>query len=594
MLSAHEMPSFRRLLPYLRRYSWQLSAVLASAIGLTFLNLLHPLLIRSLIHVVRSQSGQGAIRKVMLLGLSLAGLFSVRVLFRFVYMYLGHKLAYSFVGDMRVLLYEHLQKLSARFFSNRQTGELLKRVMSDTRDLEPLLAHYIPDMTVNGLVLIGVGTILFSLNPRLAVLAIVPMPLLLFGNLFFGKRVRRTLKDSSSRLGRLTGVIQDNLIGIKEIQLFTQEGREYDRIHAASSDVTRIHLFGLKMQSILTPTMEYLTSLGIVFTVLFGGRAVLNQSMPVEDLVAFMLYLGIFYLPVTQMAQLNEMLQVAHAAADHVVEVLNVDPDVDDSPGATDPGRLRGDIEFKNVSFKYNDRVPTLNSISFRVNAGKMLALVGSSGAGKTTIASLVPRFYDVADGSVTIDQIDVRKMTMKGLRSNISMVMQDVFLFNGTIGDNIRYSQITASTDDLIRASKAAFAHDFICDLPDGYDTKIGERGVRLSGGQKQRLAIARAILRDAPILILDEATSAVDTETEVEIQRALTRLMRNRTTIVIAHRLSTIKNADHIIVLDKGSIVEAGVHQDLIVANGAYQRLYEANSRVHFESRVIARPTA
>jgi len=584
------MHSFRRLLPHLRKYRWQLSAVLSSAIGLTLLNLLHPLLIRSLIRTVRSTTGPGALSRVALLAALLAAVYFVRGFFRFVYMYLGHKLAYSFVGDMRVLLYEHLQKLSARFFSNRQTGELLKRVMSDTRDLEPLLAHYIPDMTVNCLVLIGVGTILFSLNPSLATLAVVPMPLLLFGNLFFGKRVKRMLKDSSRRLGTLTGVIQDNLVGIKEIQLFTQEGREYDRIHAASSDETRIHLFGLKMQSILTPSMEYLTSLGIVFTVFFGGRAVLNHVMPVEDLVAFMLYLGMFYLPVTQMAQLNEMLQVAHAAADHVVEVLHVDPDVDDSPGAIDPGRLVGSIEFSDVSFKYNERVPTLHSISFQVNSGKMLALVGSSGAGKTTIASLIPRFYDVASGSVSIDGIDVRRMTMKGLRSNISMVMQDVFLFNGTIGDNIRYSNFAASEEDLLRASKAAFAHAFISDLPEGYDTKIGERGIRLSGGQKQRLAIARAILRNAPILILDEATSAVDTETEVEIQDALVRLMKNRTTIVIAHRLSTIRNADRIIVLDKGSIVESGIHQELVRARGPYQRLYDANTRVYPEFRHTA----
>ena len=581
------MHSFRKLLPHLRKYRWQFTIVLCSAIGLTSLNLLHPLLIRSLIRTIQKATGQDAARQVALLGILLAATYFIRSFFRFIYMYLGHKLAYSFVGDMRVLLYEHLQKLSARFFSNRQTGELLKRVMSDTRDLEPLLAHYIPDMTVNCLVLLGVGTILFSLNPKLAALAIVPMPLLLFGNLFFGKRVRSTLKDSSSRLGRLTGVIQDNLVGIKEIQLFTQEGKEYERIHAASSDVTRIHVFGLKMQSILAPSMEFLTSLGIVFTVFFGGSAVLGRTMPVEDLVAFLLYLGIFYLPVTQMAQLNEMLQVAHAAADHVVEVLNVDPDVDDSPGAFDPGRLAGAIEFKNVSFNYNERVPTLNDISFRVDPGKVLALVGSSGAGKTTIASLVPRFYDVAAGSVTIDGIDVRRMTMKGLRSNISMVMQDVFLFNGTVGDNIRYSNIAATEDDLVEAAKAAFAHQFISDLPDGYDTRIGERGVRLSGGQKQRLAIARAVLRNAPILILDEATSAVDTETEAEIQAALNRLMRNRTTVVIAHRLSTIKNADHIVVLDKGSIVETGDHRQLLSANGAYRRLYEANDHLNYVQR-------
>jgi ATP-binding cassette, subfamily B, bacterial len=305
--------------------------------------------------------------------------------------------------------------------------------------------------------------------------------------------------------------------------------------------------------------------------------------MPVGDLVAFVLYLSLFYQPITVMAQMTEVLHVAITGADHVVEMLDIQPDVDDAPNAIDPGRLRGEVEFNNVSFEYNEHVATLHDISFRVGPGQMLALAGPTGAGKTTIASLLPRFYDVASGSITIDGIDVRSMTIHGLRSNISMVLQDVFLFNGTIGENIRYSNLSASDDEVVRASKAARAHDFIMALPEGYQTQIGERGVKLSGGQKQRLAIARAVLKNAPILILDEATSAVDTETEAEIQEALNELMRGRTSIVIAHRLSTIKNADQIIVLDQGRIVEQGRHQDLIFGNGRYQRLHEAHARLN-----------
>jgi ATP-binding cassette subfamily B protein len=305
--------------------------------------------------------------------------------------------------------------------------------------------------------------------------------------------------------------------------------------------------------------------------------------MNVEDLVAFVLYLGMFYQPITVMTQMNEFLNTALAAADHIIEVLDIEPDVRDLPGAVDPGRLRGEVEFKNVDFKYNEHVPTLHDISFKVKPGQMLALAGPTGAGKTTIASLLPRFYDVVSGSITIDGKNVRDMTVRGLRSNISMVLQDVFLFNGTVIENIRYSNLSASDEEVIEAAKAARAHEFISAMPDGYQTRIGERGVKLSGGQKQRLAIARAVLKNAPILILDEATSAVDTETEAEIQEALNELMKGRTSIVIAHRLSTIKHADQIIVLEAGRVVEQGNHQTLIFGNGRYQRLHEANARLN-----------
>ncbi len=577
------MYSVRKLLPFLRPYRKHMIVVILSAIGITVMNLLNPWLVRQLLQIIRTETGNTAIADVTTLALTLAGVFVVRALFRFLYAYVAHIMAYSFVDDLRVGVYTHLQRLSLRFFADQQTGDILKRVISDTRDIEPLIAHYIPDMSVNFLLLIGVGVILFSLNPMLAVLTMLPMPLLLVSNLFFGQRMRRALKELSGRLGRLTGVVQDNLVGMKEIQLFTQEHHEYERIHAASGDITRVHLYGLKMQAILSPSIEWLTSMGLVIVVLFGGQAVLSGKMQVEDLVAFVLYLGMFYQPITLMTQMNEILHVALTGADHVVEMLDIQPDVDDLPDATDPGRLRGEVEFHDVSFEYNQHVHTLHNISFKVLPGQMLALAGPTGAGKSTIASLLPRFYDVASGSITIDGIDVRDMTVRGLRSNISMVLQDVFLFNGTISENIRYSNLAASEDEVIRAAKAARAHDFIMALPEGYQTQIGERGVKLSGGQKQRLAIARAVLKNAPILILDEATSAVDTETEAEIQAALNELMEGRTSIVIAHRLSTIRNADQIIVLESGQIVERGRHQDLIYGHGRYQRLHEAHARLN-----------
>lgn len=577
------MYSLRKLLPYLRTYRWHMVVVILAAVGITTVNLVNPWLVRELVQIIRIESGMAAFNRVTTLAVILIVAFVLRAVFRFLYSYIAHVMAYSFVGDMRVVLYSHLQRLSARFFADRQTGELLKRVISDTQDIEPLIAHYIPDMVVNVLLLFGVGFILFRMNATLALLTLLPMPLLLFSNLFFGKRMRNSFKDASRRLGILVGVVQDNLVGMKEIQIFTQEPREYERINELSTSTIKTRLYALKMQALLVPSIEFLTAMGLVIIVLFGGQAALSGTMPVEDLVAFVLYLGIFYQPITLMAQMSEMLHVALAGAERVVEVLDIQPDIDDAPDSIVPGRLNGEVEFKNVRFDYNERMPTLHDISFKVLPGHTLALVGPTGAGKTTIASLIPRFYDVVSGSVTIDGIDVRTMSVRGLRANISMVMQDVFLFNGTVGDNIRYSNLSAADEDIIHAAQAARAHDFIMSLSEGYDTEIGERGVKLSGGQKQRLAIARAVLKNAPILILDEATSSVDTETEAEIQEVLTELMKGRTSIVIAHRLSTIRNADQIIVLDEGRIVEHGRHDDLVFAQGRYRRLHEANARMN-----------
>jgi ABC-type multidrug transport system fused ATPase/permease subunit len=577
------MYSFRRLFPFLRQYRWHMIIVIISSGVITAMNLINPWLVRELVQIIRTETGDAAVRRVITLAVLLLVVFILRSIFRFLYSYIAHVMAYSFVGTLRVAVYNHLQQLSARFFADRQTGEILKRVINDTRDIEPFIAHYIPDMIVNILLLMGVGLILFSLNPTLALLTLLPMPLLFFSYIFLGKPMKAAMKDASGKLGTLVGMVQDNLTGIKEIQLFTQEQREHERINEHSHQATKTLLYGLKLHAFLVPSIDFLTAFGLVIVVLFGGQAALNGTIQVEDLVAFVLYLGVFYQPITMMAQMNETLHVALTGADHVVEVLDIKPDVEDAPDCIEPSRLRGEIEFKNVCFEYNEHIPTLNDVSFKVMPGQMLAVAGPTGAGKTTIASLLPRFYDVASGCVTIDGIDIRKMSIRGLRSNISMVLQDVFLFNGTIRDNIRYSDLSASDEAIIRASKTARAHEFIMSLPEGYDTQIGERGVKLSGGQKQRLAIARAVLKNAPILILDEATSAVDTETEAEIQEALNELMKGRTSIVIAHRLSTIRNADQIIVLESGRIVEKGRHQDLIFGNGRYQRLHEAHVQLN-----------
>lgn len=568
-----------QLWPHLKPYRWQMVVVILSTLGVTATNLINPWLVRGVVQII---GDQGNAEGLIGLTLGLIVVFAARALFRFLTAYVAHVMAWNLVGDLRVALYAHLQRLSPRFYADRQTGELLTRVIKDTQDIEPLIAHYIPDLIVNVLLLLGVAIILFSLNPVLALLTLIPMPLLVFSGIIFGGRMSGWFKIASQRLGALSAVVQDNLAGIKEIQIFTQEQREHGRVHVLSKRTTDDRLIALKLQAILHPTIELLSAAGVVIVVWFGGQAVSGAELALEDLVAFILYLGIFYQPIVALAQMSEMLHTAIAGAERVSEVLNLAPDVADSPQNHDPGRIRGEIVFNDVCFDYQPGAPTLRHVSFTVQPGQTLALVGPTGAGKSTIASLIPRFYDPQSGIITIDGVDTRDIQLSALRRNISMVLQDVFLFNGTVRDNIRYSAPGASDEAVEQAAKAAHAHEFIAAMPEGYDTIIGERGVRLSGGQKQRLAIARAVLKDAPILILDEATSAVDTETEAEIQQALSELLQGRTAIVIAHRLSTIRSADLIAVMEEGCVVQMGRHDELIRSGGLYARLHRASAAV------------
>jgi len=539
-----------------------------------------PWLIRDLVRIIAAESQGGAWKEavgpVSWLTFGLVASFLLRAAFLFLMGYVAHIVAWSYVRDLTVALYEHLQRQSLGYYGDRQTGELLTRLSKDTADMEPFMAHDIPDIIVNVSMLVGISAILFSLDPTLAALTLVPLPLLAFFVVRFSDRMHEAFTRAREHYGALSALLQDNLSGMKEIQIFSGEAREKRRVRGQAQRHTRDRLKANKLEALWTPGIEVIAGAGTVIVAWFGGRAALQGRLPVEDLVAFVLYLGLFYQPLRLLARTSEGFQEARTGAQHVWEVLDVQPDVVDPPEGVDSGRVRGKVHFEGVDFEYEPDLPVLNNVSFEVKPGQTLALVGPTGAGKSTIVSLIPRFYDPKRGRVLIDGIDVSEMRLASVRRNVSMVLQDTFLFAGTVKENLRFGNEGASNEEIVVAAKAANAHSFIEALPRGYDTRLGERGVRLSGGQKQRLSIARAILKDAPILILDEATSSVDTQTEEEIQEALHQLMQERTTIVIAHRLSTVRHADLIAVLEGGSIVELGTHEHLMRCKGLYRNLY------------------
>ncbi|OPZ90724.1 MAG: putative ABC transporter ATP-binding protein [Firmicutes bacterium ADurb.Bin419] len=500
-----------------------------------------------------------------------------RAFFTYLNRYFSHVAAWNLVGDMRVLVYEHLQKLSLSFYQDKQTGQLMSRAINDTATLEVLIAHAVPDLITNILIFIGTAILLFVINPLLAVLTLIPIPFLLLGGVVFIKKIRPNFRKAQGTLGDLNAVVQDNISGIKEIQVFNQQARESKRIEKRARRYTSAILGALKLSAVFHPVVEMVSSLGTVIVVAFGGWLALGNYVSIADIVAFIMFLGLFYQPITTLARVIEDLQQASAGAERVFELIDTEPDIVDSKDARTIIRSKGEISFNNVNFHYIPESPVLKNVSFIAKPGKMIALVGPTGVGKTTIISLIARFYDPLSGSIQIDGTDLKDITVSSLRNQISIVLQDIFLFNGSVAENIAYGSKEASVDDIIKAAKIARAHDFISELPEGYDTVIGERGVKLSGGQKQRLSIARAVLRNTPILILDEATASVDVQTETEIQQAIQELAGSRTIIVIAHRLSTVRQADQILVLKDGEIVETGTHEELVNMDGLYRELCE-----------------
>lgn len=572
------MKTILRLLKLAKQYAGTLAATVAALLGAAVLNLATPFLVQRL--TAGLSAGSATSRFILTAAAILLLAYLLRAVCRFFAMWLAHVAAWNFVGELTLKLYDKLQTLSLSWYKDKGTGQIMSRVLNDTRNLEILFAHALPDMFSNIVVILLVGVMIFLINPLLALFTLISLPIVIAVSGLYSKKVAPLFRINQKVLGDLNGDLQDVVSGMKEVQAFAREQQEHLRMKDFCRHYSKVNIRANFANAIYNPTVEFLIGLGTVTVMGFGGLIVSGALFPEAaltpaELVGFFLYLSLFYTPLTTLARCAEDIQTALAGAERIFEVLDAQPDVREDEDAQELKACRGEIEFDRVSFAYRDGETVLDDLSFTVRPGEMIAFVGATGAGKTTIVSLLERFYDPTSGRILYDGQDIRHVTLNSLRRNLAIVLQDVFLFNGTVYENIAYGSDSPTEEQVYAAAKTAHADEFIRKMPEGYQTAIGERGVRLSGGQKQRIAIARAVLRRAPVLILDEATSAVDNETELQIQQAIEALSGKQTIFAIAHRLSTIRRADRIVVISDGKIAESGTHEELLERGGAYASL-------------------
>ena len=511
-----------------------------------------------------------------ILPLAIMGLGVIQGLFTFGQGYLMNYVGQRVVANIREKLYSHLQTLSLSFFDKTPTGVLMARITNDVNSIQGAVSNAVTGMIKDLFTFIGLMGVIFYRDWQLALLALLVFPLAVYPFVRFGRKLRKISKRTLESMAYISTFLQETIFGHRVVKAFNMEAYENKRFAGANEQYFKYLMRRVTIRALSTPVMEWLAYLGIGSFIWVGGYSVITGRMTVGEFFSFLTAMALLYDPMRGLSKVNLLIQEGIAAAQRIFAILDLKPEVTDAPDAQILPPFSRQIEYRNISFRYDDEM-VLNRINFKVKHGEKVALVGSSGAGKTTVINLLPRFYDVAKGKILIDGMDIRHATLKSLRDQIGVVSQQTLLFNDTVRHNIAYGRPDIPADEVIRAAKMADAHDFIVKLPQGYDTVIGEQGVRLSGGQRQRISIARALLKNAPVLILDEATSSLDTESEREVQAALDRLMEKRTVLVIAHRLSTVRNVDRILVLSDGKIVEEGIHKELMALGGEYKKLYE-----------------
>jgi ATP-binding cassette subfamily B protein len=574
----------KKFLSYYKPYRGLLLADLLCAIIISAAALLLPVSANFITkNLLAKPDAPGTLDKIYALGAAMLALVALQAVCNLFVDYRGHVMGAKMERDMRRELFEHYQKLSFSFYDRQRTGQLMARITNDLFSLAELYHHGPEDLAISALELIGVLVILAHIDRTLTLIVVCFLPVMFLFALHFSRRMIAALRLSKDRIGDINARVEDSLAGIRVVKSFTNEAFETARFNYENDRFLASRSEGYRSEAWFSGGMAAFTQLITIAVIVFGAAGIARAALDLADLLTFLMCVAVLIDPIRRLVNFARLYQEGIPGFDRFFEILQMEPDLPDQAGAAELTHVRGDITFRKVSFRYADDSPfVLKNLPLEIRAGEFVALVGASGVGKTTLCSLIPRFYDATEGDILVDGINVRDIRPQSLRQSIGIVQQDVYLFAGTVAENLRYGKPDASIDEIVEAAKQAHADDFIMALPNGYDTEIGERGVKLSGGQKQRLSIARVFLKNPPILIFDEATSALDNESERSVQESLRRLARNRTTLVIAHRLSTVRNAGRILVLTEDGIVEQGTHSELVSSGGAYARLYNTQASI------------